>query len=208
MDQGISDHNRYLPHYFSLFHTYTTLGDAQKLQLLKLNVPITFMMAATDEMPGLSMKNQLSEMTKLYQVVSILIRCCDISSRAQSSNEQLQPLPNPYGDRRGNNDYLMPIQPQAADLLFNKTAYMKKMIEDSSVTEDTVKLLQYCSWENPIFSRNVITELLVHIGDAHNQDRKHQIDLLLEILLMEDSWQIHRVNNALEGKKTSEVLMN
>lgn len=81
-----------------------------------------------------------------------------------------------------------------------RNSYIKKLIEDANVTEDTVKLLQYCCWENPHLSRTVLSELLWQIGFAYTHELRHHTDLLLAILLMEDSWQTHRVHNALKGK--------
>lgn len=60
-------------------------GLAEKTQLLKLNVPATFMLVALDEGPGPPIKYQYAELGKLYTVVSQLVRCCDVSSRMQSS---------------------------------------------------------------------------------------------------------------------------
>lgn len=60
-------------------------GLAEKTQLLKLNVPATFMLVALDEGPGPAIKYQYAELGKLYTVVSQLVRCCDVSSRMQSS---------------------------------------------------------------------------------------------------------------------------
>lgn len=65
--------------------------------------------------------------------------------------------------------------------------------------DDGLKLLQYCSWENPHFSRTVLTELLWQCGFAYWHDMRHHTDMLLNILLMEDSWQNHRIHNALMG---------
>ncbi|XP_015113730.1 probable ubiquitin carboxyl-terminal hydrolase FAF-X isoform X2 [Diachasma alloeum] len=201
LHREISDHGRHLPHYFSLFHSYATLGLPEKQQLLKLNVPVTFMLVAIDEGPGPTIKYQYPELTKLHQVVSMLIRCCDVSSRCQSSHAPsgMAVLPNPYGDPQCQNDYLMAIQPQAAEILFTRTSYMKKLIEDANITEDTVKLLQYCCWENPHLSRTILSELLWQIGFAYTHELRHHTDLLLAMLLMEDSWQTHRVHNALKG---------
>lgn len=36
LHREISDHGRHLPHYFSLFYTYASLGLAEKAQLLKV----------------------------------------------------------------------------------------------------------------------------------------------------------------------------
>lgn len=63
----------------------SSTGLAEKSQLLKLNVPATFMLVALDEGPGPPIKYQYAELGKLYTVVSQLVRCCDVSSRMQSS---------------------------------------------------------------------------------------------------------------------------
>ena len=105
------------------------------------------MLVALDEGPGPPIKYQYPELTKLHQVVSQLIRCCDVSSKTQSSHSQqvciisislrivnytfgniinliilqgMLPLPNPYGDQAVP-DYIMPIQHQAGEILFGRT---------------------------------------------------------------------------------------
>lgn len=80
------------------------------------------MLVAIGEGPGPTIKYQYPELTKLHQVVSMLIRCCDVSSKVHSSHQQpgAAALTNPYGDPACQKEYLMPIQPQAADILFVK----------------------------------------------------------------------------------------
>lgn len=63
----------------------SVVGLAEKTQLLKLGVPATFMLVALDEGPGPPIKYQYAELGKLYTAVSQLVRCCDVSSRMQSS---------------------------------------------------------------------------------------------------------------------------
>jgi len=43
------------------------------------------MLVALDEGPGPPIKYQYAELAKLYAVVSQLIRCCDVTSKCQSS---------------------------------------------------------------------------------------------------------------------------
>lgn len=69
------------------------------------------------------------------------------------------PLPNPFGDPNLSQP-IMPIQQNVADILFVRTSYVKKIIEDCSNSEETVKLLRFCCWENPQFSSTVLSELL------------------------------------------------
>ncbi|CAH0386901.1 unnamed protein product [Bemisia tabaci] len=198
LQKEVSEYGRYLPNYFTLFHNYASLGIPERTQLLKLNVPAMFMLVALDEGPNPAVKYNNTELTKLHMVVSQLIRCCDVSSKCSSPLRQDGPLPNPYKDPACI-DYIMPIQPEAADILYGRSSYVKKIIEDSQLTDESIKLLQFCCWENPHFSRTVLSEILWQIAFAYCQDLKHHIDLLLGMLLMEDTWQERRIHNALRG---------
>ncbi|XP_055852640.1 probable ubiquitin carboxyl-terminal hydrolase FAF isoform X2 [Episyrphus balteatus] len=195
----VADHGKHLPHYFSLFNMYAGLGNKEKLHLLKLNVPTIFMQAALDEGPVPQIKYQYPELNKLHQVVSHLIRCSDISDRCQNSNQSLKPMPNIYKDANMQYEELVPLSQEGSDLLFVRTGYIKKLIEDTNVGDEGLKLIQYCCWENPHFSRCILTELLWQCGFAYCQDMRHHTDLLLHVLLIEDSWQNHRIHNALMG---------
>lgn len=74
------------------------------------------------------------------------------------------PLPNPFGDPNLSQP-IMPIQQNVADILFVRTSYVKKIIEDCSNSEETVKLLRFCCWENPQFSSTVLSELLWQVKE-------------------------------------------
>lgn len=187
----VSEHGRHLQQYFNLFIMYASLGLAEKTQLLKLNVPTTFMLVSLDEGPGPPIKYQYAELGKLHSVVSQLIRCCSVSSRMQSSINGNPPLPNPFGDPNLSQP-IMPIQQNVADILFMRTTYVKKIIEDCSNSEETVKLLRFCCWENPQFSCSVLSELLWQVAYSYAYELQPYLDLLLQIFLLEDSWQAHR----------------
>lgn len=199
LNKEVSEHGRHLTQYFSLFHMYACYGIPERLQLLKLNVPATFMMVALDEGPGPPIKYQYAELGKLYQVVSLLVRCCDVSAKTHSCQPNTPPLPNVHMGDQICQEYLMPIQPHVAAILYNKTSYVKKVIEEANTLEDTVKLLKFCSWENPQFSSMVLSELLWQIAYTYTYELRPFMDLLLHVLLLEDSWQNHRIHNALKG---------
>ncbi|XP_057193293.1 probable ubiquitin carboxyl-terminal hydrolase FAF-X isoform X1 [Triplophysa rosa] len=194
----VSEHGRHLQQYFNLFVMYANLGLAEKTQLLTLSMPATFMLVALDEGPGPPIKYQYAELGKLYAVVSQLVRCCDIFSRMQSSINGNPPLPNPCGDPSLTAP-IMPLQQLVAEILFVRTSYVKKIIEDCSNSEETVKLLRFCCWENPQFSSTVLSELLWQVAYSYTYELRPYLDLLLQILLIEDSWQTHRIHNVLKG---------
>ncbi|CAG9771327.1 unnamed protein product [Ceutorhynchus assimilis] len=197
LQREVSEHGRHLPHYCTVFHMYANQGIQEKAQLLRLNVPATFMLVALDEGPGPAIKYQYTELGKLNQLVSCLVRCCDVSSKCQSSNGE-PIMPNPYREL-AIQEYIMTLPPQASELLFNRTNYVKKVIEDTNLTEEAIKLIQFCSWENPQFSKNVLSELLWQIAFAYCQELRHHIEILLAVLQIEDSWQSHRIQNAIKG---------
>lgn len=89
---------------------------------MKVNVPVTFMMVAIDEGPGPTIKYQYTELGKLHQLVSCLVRCCDISSKCQTyqSNGAVTSTANPYRDATCP-EPIMPLSPQACELLFTRT---------------------------------------------------------------------------------------
>ena len=84
-------------------------------------------------------------------------------------------------------------------LISFRYSYLKKIIEEANAQEDTKKLLQFCSWENPTFSHAVLYELLWQVAIAYTYELRPYLDLLLNILLMEDSWQVIRIQKTLKG---------
>ncbi|KAM7302505.1 putative ubiquitin carboxyl-terminal hydrolase FAF-X [Ixodes scapularis] len=199
VNKEVSEHGRHLAQYFGFFYMYACFGVPERLQLLRLNVLSTLMLVALDEGPGPPIKYQYADLSKLYQLVSLLVRCCDVSSKTHSCLPNSAPLPNPHAGDQLCPDYLMVVQPQVAACLFNKTSYVKKVIEDANGSEDTAKLLRFCSWENPQFSSTVLSELLWQIAYTYTYELRPFMDLLLHVLLLEDSWQNHRIHNALKG---------
>ncbi|KAH6937894.1 hypothetical protein HPB50_004976 [Hyalomma asiaticum] len=199
VNKEVSEHGRHLAQYFGFFYMYACCGVTERLQLLRLNVLGTLMLVALDEGPGPPIKYQYADLSKLYQLVSLLVRCCDVSSKTHSCLPNAVPLPNPHMGDQLCQEYLMPIQPQVAACLYNKSSYIKKVIEDASGAEDTLKLLQFCSWENPQFSSAVLGELLWQVAYTYTYELRPFVDLLLGVLLLEDSWQVHRIHNALRG---------
>ena len=149
----------------------------------------------------------------LFQVVSLLVRCCDVSALCEpcpapqgsdkegDAGRKQQPLPNPYREQSNSagQEYVTTIQPQVADLLFHRYGYLKKLLEEANQGEDTRKLLQFACWENPQFSHAVLYELLWQIAFAYTYELRPYLDLLLACLTLEDSWQQHRIVKALKG---------
>lgn len=70
----------------------------------------------------------------------------------------------------------MALQQNVADILFVRTSYVKKIIEDCSNSEETIKLLRFCCWENPQFSSTVLSELLWQVK-IKNEEKDGNINV-------------------------------
>ncbi|KAI1278141.1 putative ubiquitin carboxyl-terminal hydrolase FAF-X [Halotydeus destructor] len=206
LKKEVSEHSRHLTQYFNLFYQYALIGSPEREQLLRLNVPIAFMALALEEGPGPHIKYQYADLGKLYQVVSLLIRCCDVANRQICTPNETYSAPGPLAGTPLNpfaedpEKYIMPIQIDVAELLFAKPAYLKKLLDDASNQEDTIRLIKFCCWENPNFSKMVLSELIVQIAFSYAYELRPPLDLLLHVLLIEDSWQRTRIFNAFRGK--------
>lgn len=73
----------------------------------------------------------------------------------------------------------MPLHQLVAEILFVRTSYVKKIIEDCSNSEETIKLLRFCCWENPQFSSTVLSELLWQVKNIESKNIVLDIDLLM-----------------------------
>lgn len=124
LNSEVSEHGKHLPHYFTLFSMYAGLGVAEKHQLIKLNVPAIFMRVALDEGPGPPIKYQYPELSKLHQVVSHLVRCTDVSEQSSIGQDpdgtSKSKLPNKFIEPSLKPSDLMPLSPDAAELLFGR----------------------------------------------------------------------------------------
>lgn len=202
LHKEVPENGRHLHQYFSFFWMYAGLGTAEKKQLLNLDVPSLFIHVALDDGPGLAIRYQYPELGKLHAVVSYLIRSCDVSKRWQSSVEDGTPMamkePEP----------IMRIQENVEDQIFERTNYVKKLIEDHTATDETIQLLKHCSWENPQFSWVVLRELLWQVSCSYTYEMRPYLDLLLEMVLINDSWQKHRVVNVLKGTEGKDGLLD
>ncbi|KAF6033840.1 USP9X [Bugula neritina] len=174
---------------------YANLGAEERRQLLSLNVLGTFIQVSIDDGPGPSIKYQYAELVKLFSVVSVLVRCCDLSSECKT--QEGQPMaPNPYAIA---NQQLYPLQSNVSALLFKNRAFIKKIVEENVAQEDTKQLLLYLSYENAKFSAELLTELLWQVTYIYTYEMRPYLDLLLLLLLLEDSWQTNRIINTLMG---------
>ncbi|XP_047040633.1 probable ubiquitin carboxyl-terminal hydrolase FAF-X isoform X3 [Helicoverpa zea] len=189
---------RHLPLLFNLFHTYASLGLSEKLQLLRLKLLDVVLSVCMDESNTMG-KYQYPESAKIHQVVCALVRCCDVSARCGSAlaSEGAAPLPNPYAEPHAPRPAL---SPQAADVLYNRTGtYMKKLTEECCGCEEGIRLLQFMCWEHAGWSRIALAELLWQMAYAYCHELRRHSDALTALLLMEDSWQQHRIHNVIKG---------
>ncbi|XP_072935903.1 probable ubiquitin carboxyl-terminal hydrolase FAF isoform X3 [Epargyreus clarus] len=202
-------HHRHLPLLFNLFHAYAALGLSEKHQLLRLKILDIVLSVCMDDSSSSLGKYQYPESAKVHQVVCALVRCCDVSARCQSAGaaEGALPLPNPYADpppaahlAHHAHHARPPLPAAAADILYNRTGtYIKKLTEECCGCEEGIRLLQFMCWEHAGWSRMALAELLWQMAYAYCHELRRHADALTALLLMEDSWQQHRIHNAIKG---------
>lgn len=83
----------------------------------------------------------------------------------------------------------MPLHQLVAEILFVRTSYVKKIIEDCSNSEETIKLLRFCCWENPQFSSTVLSELLWQVKNIESKNIVLDIDLLM-LRYIQQCWML------------------
>ncbi|XP_066928951.1 ubiquitin carboxyl-terminal hydrolase 9X-like [Clytia hemisphaerica] len=191
------DNPKHLLQYFQLFVMYAGIDAAERKQLLDLGVLSTFIRLAIDEERTTTSKYQYQELSKLYSLVSVLIRSCDVSKYMKPSNDQIQMKPNPYYDSIAN----IPIMEIPADVegLIYTSNYVKKLLEESNSSEDTLLLIKFLSWECMSFSLIALSEVLFQISYAYTYELRPYLDILLHMLLLNDSWQHQRLKFAFRG---------
>lgn len=75
---------------------------------------------------------------------------------------------------------------------------MKKLTEECCGCEEGVRLLQFLCWENAGWSRVALAELLWQMAYAYCHELRRHTEALSALLLMEDSWQQIRIQNAVK----------
>jgi len=132
-----------------------------------------FIAVALDEGPGPPLRSPYTDLSKLYAVVGILVRCCDITMLQKNLQDQ-EPLPNPYADP----ELSVPLPNDLHHWLYERTStqhnttYVKKLIEDNNTMDETIRFLAFCSWENWPFSMIVINELLLEVRNNFMTNRQ------------------------------------
>lgn len=192
-----TDSNKYLAQYFQLFVMYVGYGVPERKQLLDLGVLQIFIRLAFEDERSTAIKYPYSELTKLYSLVSILIRSCDVSKSMKSSIDDQEPKGNKYYDSLIDHP-IMPI-PQDVEGLIYTSNYVKKLLEESSSSDETISLLKFLSWECFSFSLIALSEVLFQISYTYSYELRPYLDILLHLLLMEDSWQTQRLHHAFRG---------
>ncbi|XP_013166422.1 PREDICTED: probable ubiquitin carboxyl-terminal hydrolase FAF-X, partial [Papilio xuthus] len=195
--------HRNLPLLFNLFHAYAVLGYNEKQQLLRLKILDVVLTLCMDDNIVTAGKHQYPDSAKVHQVVCVLARCCDVSMHCQSLSAGEEALPNPYGEplpAHHAHAVRPPLSPVVAELLYNRTGtYVKKLTEECCGCEEGVRLLQFLCWENAGWSRVALSELLWQMAYAYCHELRRHTEALSALLLLEDSWQQIRIQNAIKG---------
>ncbi len=250
--------------YFQFFNYYASIGIQECMHLQRCDVPLVFIQFILDELPlcclNLNLNShpqssysspytnksasnhhhhhgslsQYVDLTRVYSILSVLLRCYDTSQycSASSPSSKVDLLDNPYSHlndlkqhQQSQNDLLVPtsklhkITPSLAELIFKQTQFVKKLLEDAAAgstgggsgsgtvaaanMDDIVKMLRFLCWENVSFSLLVLNELLWMIAYHYSYELKPHLELLHNLLMIEDSWQVNRIQYAFRGSSAT-----
>ena len=191
LKKEVGEHERHISQYFYFFLTYCSFSHAevsenplphvrlrkrafssQRSQLLKMRVPALFIALALGEGPALiGYRHHATDLSRLYSVVSVLVRCYDVSRHmAHCVKVATQPIiivdeisalifrkPNRLQIRstsclsrrqctRKLSRLCLRIQSMfrfcAFDILRHFFRYLKKVISENAAAEDTLQLFQ------------------------------------------------------------------
>ncbi|XP_065840669.1 ubiquitin carboxyl-terminal hydrolase 9X-like isoform X2 [Oscarella lobularis] len=196
LKKEVGEHERHISQYFYFFLTYCSFSHAERSQLLKMRVPALFIALALGEGPALiGYRHHATDLSRLYSVVSVLVRCYDVSRHMAHCVKEAEPAPNPFYEL----SQPEAMHPEIVEALFENPKYLKKVISENAAAEDTLQLFQFLCWENPSISRMVLTELLYQITCAYAYELRPYLDLLYCMLMLDDSLQHDRLLNCVRG---------
>ena len=165
----IQESNQNIANYSQFFYSYAAINRESRKLLLDMNLAVFFIILTIEENLANNYGYQSIEFTKIHQIISILVRSCDTAHLSKSYNSQsrLSPLRNIYAE---DSPAVMQLPSNVFELVFVQTAYVKRLIDDSTITEESAKLVQFCCWENPTFTQVILSEILWKITVSNFQD--------------------------------------
>lgn len=89
LKRDINDQGKHLIQYFQFFNHYAVFGINECLHMIKLEIPLQLIQFALDESSSSQSttiaRHQYCDLTKLFCIVSTLLRCYDVSGNCSSA---------------------------------------------------------------------------------------------------------------------------
>ncbi|KAH9300739.1 hypothetical protein KI387_012322 [Taxus chinensis] len=179
-----------LQKYFEVIMEYARLGPDQRKQLLQKMI--------FNRLTGFATKLNLQvakpDISCLHSIVSLLLRSCDTSG-LNNDAERRMVVPNPQ-QLPGQT---FPLPKDAEEAIFKHRVYTNILIDTCPDQEEVIKLLKFCSWQNQAFSVCLLQDIMELVHRSINNEISDLLDLLMELLLLNDSLQLSRQEIALLG---------
>lgn len=178
LKRDVNDQGKHLIQYFQFFNLYAAYGVNECIHLIKLDIPLLFIQFALDDSSTSSStsitRHQYCDLTKLFCIVSTLLRCYDVSVNctpcsSSSSNQNL--LQNPYShfyEIRENQTESITFSSKLNEYVNTRATYIKKLLEEAPNLDETIKLMKFLCWENGNFSMILLSELLWMVSFLHD----------------------------------------
>jgi hypothetical protein len=89
LKRDINEQGKHLIQYFQFFNYYAIFGITECFHMIKLDIPLQLIQFSLDESSNTQSntisRHQYCDLTKLFCIVSTLLRCYDVSENSSSS---------------------------------------------------------------------------------------------------------------------------
>jgi ubiquitin carboxyl-terminal hydrolase 9/24 len=194
----LTESNRSYTQLVVLFNDYALFGPNERAQLIHLKLPMTLLSVILDDVS--SSKQLQNETPRLFQLLFLLLRSCDLSPYCKKADATAVENNNPF-TLPIHSLGLVPLDPQLPGI-FSRNVFIKRLVEECSgpASEECIKIIRLLSWENLQFSLLIIVEIIWHLNSTYESEHfKAQLHLLRCVLMLNDSWSAIRLHKALIG---------
>eukprot|EP01018_Ginkgo_biloba_P002353 Gb_35991 [translate_table: standard] len=175
--------------YFKVILEYAGFGPTQRGHLLQKMI--------FNHLVGFATKVNLQavkqDLSYLHSIVSLLLRNCDTSVKnekisCEDATERRMPLSNPHQLPGQTFD----LPKDAEETIFKHRLYTNILIETCPDQEEVIKLFEFCSWQNQTFSLSLLQDIMEFVQRPLNNEINGILNLMLRLLLLNDSLQTLR----------------
>ncbi|XP_015922706.1 ubiquitin carboxyl-terminal hydrolase 24 [Parasteatoda tepidariorum] len=217
LSHDVPDNCKSCSQYFWLLSTYAQLGHKTCSHLIQNNAfqrlltfllgPASANMQSLETFPRRWTPLQTQEFGSLHITMAFLTLSCDLTPHRTTELEDFSERTSIWSA----SETFLSMPKEIADALYGPGSprYLQEVVSacrevSGSISVFTDMLVQ-CSFCNEIFSISVIRQIMLQYSSVPSNELKNLSFLLLEILAIEDSLQLNRVQLVIDGMCTESL---